>query len=60
MTKEEDQQATDIALEEFFANGGVVQKIARNVSGRVEGETYSMWSKKKPVTNPLASPPEEE
>jgi hypothetical protein len=60
MTKEEDQAATDAALAEFFAKGGQVQKLRPNQSGRVEGESYSAWSKKKPSTSPLANPPEEE
>jgi hypothetical protein len=60
MGKKQDQEATEAALAEFLARGGVIQKIEKNVSGRAEGETYSMWSKKKPTTNPLASPPEED
>jgi hypothetical protein len=60
MTKAQDQTATDAALEEFFAKGGVVQQLKPNQSGRVEGESYSMWSKKKPSTSPLANPPEED
>jgi hypothetical protein len=60
MTKAQDQTATDAALEEFFAKGGVIQQLKPNQSGRVEGESYSMWSKKKPSTSPLANPPEED
>jgi hypothetical protein len=59
MTKEEEKAATDLALEEFFAKGGVVQKLKPNQSGRVEGAGYSPWSK-KPSTSPLANPPEDE
>jgi hypothetical protein len=59
MTSDE-KTASDIALEEFLAKGGVIQQIAKNVSGRIEGSTYSSWSKKKPSTSPLANPPEEE
>jgi len=60
MTKTQNQTETDAALEEFFAKGGVVQQLKPNQSGRVEGESYSMWSKKKPSTSPLANPPEED
>ena len=60
MTREEDQAATDAALAEFLANGGVVQQLKPNQSGRVEGESYSMWSKKKPSTSPLAKAPEDD
>ena len=58
MSKENDQ--SDIALQEFLDKGGVIQQIKRNVSGRVEGASYSAWSKKKPSTSPLANPPEED
>ena len=60
MTKEEEQAATDLAVAEFLAKGGVVQKLRPNQSGRVEGESYNPWSKKKISTSPLANPPEEE
>jgi hypothetical protein len=60
MTKAEDQAATDAALEKFLANGGVIQQLKPNQSGRVEGESYSPWAKKKPSTSPLANPPEED
>ena len=60
MTREEDQAATDAAVAEFLANGGVVQQLKPNQSGRVEGESYSMWSKKKPSTSPLAKAPEDD
>ena len=60
MTKEEDQAATDAALAEFFAKGGQVQHLKPNQSGRVDGASYSQWSKKKPSTSPLANPPEED
>ena len=58
MSKAEDQAVTDAALAEFLAKGGVIQQLKPNQSGRVEGESYSMWSKKKPSTSPLANPPE--
>ena len=60
MTKAENQASTDAALEEFLAKGGQVQQLKPNQSGRVEGESYSMWSKKKPSTSPLANPPEDD
>ena len=60
MTKAENQASTDAALEEFLAKGGVVQQLKPNQSGRVEGESYSMWSKKKRSTSPLANPPEDD
>jgi hypothetical protein len=60
MTKALEQAATDAAMVEFLAKGGVIQQLKPNQSGRVEGESYSMWSKKKPSTSPLAAPPEEE
>jgi len=60
MTKEQDQAATDAAIAEFLANGGQVQKLKPNQSGRVEGSSYSQWSKKKPSTSPLANPPDED
>ena len=60
MTKAEEKTATDDAVAKFLANGGVIQQLKPNQSGRVEGESYSMWSKKKPSTSPLANPPEED
>jgi len=45
--KREAREASDRALEEFFARGGKVQVIANNVSGRVEGSSYSAWGKPK-------------
>jgi hypothetical protein len=60
MTKQEEQLATEQAIEEFLANGGTVTQVAFGKSGRVEGSTYSSWSKKKPSTSPLANPPEED
>ncbi len=59
MTKLEEQQATEQAIEEFLANGGEVTQIAFGKSGRIEGQSYSMWSKKKPSTSPLTTTPEE-
>lgn len=60
MTKEDDKLATDAALLEFLAKGGQIQKLKPNQSGRADGASYSQWSKKKPSTNPLANPPEDE
>ncbi len=60
MSKLEDQKATDAAIAEFLAKGGVIQQLERNQSGRVEGQSYSAWSKKKPSTSPLANPPEDD
>jgi hypothetical protein len=45
--KREAREASDRALEEFFARGGKVQTVANNVSGRVEGASYSAWGKPK-------------
>ena len=45
--KREAREASDRALEEFFARGGKVQVVANNVSGRVEGSSYSAWGKPK-------------
>jgi hypothetical protein len=41
------REASDRALEEFFARGGKVQTVANNVSGRVDGASYSAWGKPK-------------
>ena len=59
MTKDEFEAATEAAMAEFLAKGGVIQQIGRNVSSREEGASYSSWSKKKPSTSPLANPPED-
>ena len=59
MTNEKDTINED-ALAEFLAKGGVIQQLRPNQSGRVEGSSYSSWSKKKPSTSPLASPPEDQ
>ena len=46
--------STDIAIQEFLARGGVIQKIEPNVSGRVEGVSYSAWGRpKKPAAAPV-------
>jgi hypothetical protein len=59
MSKEE-QSAVDQAIAEFLANGGKITQCAYGKSGRVDGASYSQWSKKKPSTSPLANPPEDE
>ena len=42
--------STDIAIQEFLARGGTIQKIEPNVSGRVDGASYSAWGRpKKPA-----------
>jgi hypothetical protein len=60
MTKEEEQAATDQAIAEFLANGGTITQCKYGASGRVDGSSYSSWSKKKPSTSPLANPPEDD
>ena len=60
MSKEEEQAIVDKAIAEFLAGGGKITQCEYGKSGRVEGESYSMWSKKKPSTSPLAKPPEED
>jgi hypothetical protein len=59
MINEEDTSSED-ALAEFLAKGGVIQQLKPNQSGRVDGASYSSWSKKKPSASPLASPPEDQ
>jgi hypothetical protein len=58
--KELDQIAADAAVAEFLANGGKITQCQYGKSGRAEGASYSAWSKKKPTTSPLATPPEED
>jgi hypothetical protein len=60
MGKLDNTTATELAIQEFLNNGGVIQKIPTGKSGRVEGESFSSWSKKKPSTSPLANPPDED
>jgi len=55
-----ENNSSEIAIQEFLDKGGVIQKIKPNVSGRVDGASYSSWSKKKPSTSPLANPPEDD
>jgi hypothetical protein len=56
----ENDTSTDDALAEFLAKGGVIQQLKPNQSGREDGASYSSWSKKKPSTSPLASPPDDQ
>ena len=37
-TKQQEQAASDAAVAEFLANGGVIQQINRNVSGHIDGQ----------------------
>jgi len=60
MTREEEQAASEAAIAEFLAKGGKIQQLRPNQSGRVEGESYNPWSKKKVSTSPLANPPEDD
>lgn len=47
MSKQDDIAATEAALAAFLSNGGAIQQIPTGKSGRVEGESFSMWGKKK-------------
>ena len=59
MGKLEDMAATEAALAAFLAKGGVVQQVPTGKSGRVEGESYSMWGKKKKsAPTPIVDEPE--
>jgi hypothetical protein len=49
-------EASDAALAEFLAKGGVVQQIATGVSGRAEGDTGSAWGKPKAGRPPAVKP----
>jgi hypothetical protein len=61
MGKKEEQEATDAAVAEFLAGGGIIQQIPMGKSGRVEGESYNPWGKKKTTApSPLAELPEED
>jgi hypothetical protein len=56
----DDQTEADRAVAEFLANGGKITQCVYGKSGRVDGVSYSSWSKKKPSTSPLANPPEDQ
>ena len=43
----EESQAIDIAMKKFLADGGVIQQIARGVSGAEEGVPQSAWGRPK-------------
>jgi hypothetical protein len=53
MTKDTKQEeldelnAIDIAMKQFLADGGVVQQIARGVSGVEEGSPQAVWGRPK-------------
>lgn len=52
IARREQRQASDRALEEFFAAGGEVQQLEFGKSGRVEGASYSAWGKPKKAAAP--------
>ena len=56
IARREQRDASDRALEQFFAAGGEVQQFAFGKSGRVEGASYSAWGKPKKAA---AAAPEE-
>lgn len=58
--QDQQQQVVDSAVSEFLANGGKITQCEYGKSGRVDGASYSQWSKKKPSISPLAAPPEED
>ena len=39
--------AIDIAMKKFLADGGIVQQIARGVSGVEEGSPQAAWGRPK-------------
>ena len=53
MSKDTKQQeldelnAIDIAMKKFLADGGIVQQIARGVSGVEEGTPQAAWGRPK-------------
>jgi hypothetical protein len=50
-------EASDAAMAEFLAKGGVVQQIATGVSGRPEGESVaSAWGRPKAGRPPAVKP----
>jgi hypothetical protein len=51
-TKQKEQAASDAALAEFLANGGVIQQIDRNVSGHVDGQQSYYGGRPKAVVPP--------
>ena len=43
----EESQAIDAAMKSFLADGGIVQQIARGVSGVEEGTPQAAWGRPK-------------
>ncbi len=43
----EESQAIDAAMKSFLADGGVVQHLARGVSGVEEGSPQAAWGRPK-------------
>ena len=43
----EESQAIDAALKKFLADGGVIQQIARGISGVEEGTPQAAWGRPK-------------
>jgi flagellar capping protein FliD len=44
------RSVSDAAMAEFLARGGKVQQVGNNVSGVVEGASYSAWGAKRKKT----------
>jgi hypothetical protein len=45
--KQDEINAIDVAMKKFLADGGVVQQIARGVSGAEEGVPQAAWGRPK-------------
>ena len=43
----EESQAIDAAMKKFLSDGGVIQQIARRVSGVEEGTPQAAWGRPK-------------
>ena len=43
----EESQAIDAAMKKFLADGGVIQQIARGISGVEEGTPQAAWGRPK-------------
>ena len=41
----EESQSIDIAMKSFLADGGVIQQIARGVSGVEDGSPQAAWGR---------------
>ena len=61
LQKRQAREANELALAEFYARGGQVQKIDPFVSGVAAGETFSAWGakKKKKGEEPTLTPEED-